>query len=292
MSEDPRSLEGAESADRSEDADRADRSGLAASAEGSAGADGSAGPAGRVALVTGASSGIGAATAAALSLRGFRVVVHGRDERATADVAARVGGVPVCADLARAVEVERLAGRVVEAGGGRLDVLVNNAGFGWAGAFDAMPAETVGRLLAADLAAPIALARALVPAMRDRGWGRVVFVGSIAGRLGVGGEAVYAAAKAGLDCFARSIRGELRGTGVEVGVVVPGVVATSFFERRGEPYTRTRPRPVPPDKVADAVLRCVERGAAEVYVPRWLRVPVAVQAVAPNAYRWLESRFG
>ncbi|NUP47323.1 MAG: SDR family oxidoreductase [Catenulispora sp.] len=283
MSEDPRRFERAENA---ENAERAE------SADGPEGAEGSASPTGRVALVTGASSGIGAATAATLARRGFRVLVHGRDERATAQVAARVGGVPVCADLARAVEVERLADQVVAAGGGRLDVLVNNAGFGWAGAFDAMPTETVGRLLAADLAAPIALTRALVPGMRDRGWGRVVFVGSIAGRLGVGGEAVYAAAKAGLDRFAQSIRAELRGTGVEVGVVVPGVVATAFFERRGEPYTRTRPRPVPPDKVADAVLRCVERGAAEVYVPRWLRVPVAVQAVAPAAYRWLESRFG
>jgi short-subunit dehydrogenase len=246
----------------------------------------------RVALVTGASSGIGAATASALARRGYRVVVQGRDEAALAEVATKVAGIPVRADLSRAAEVEHLVDRALEAGDGQLDVLVNNAGFGWMGSFDEAPPETVGRLLAVNLAAPIALTRALVPTMRERGSGRVVFVSSIAGRLGVNGEAVYAATKAGLDRFAESLRAELRGSGVEVGTVVPGVVATPFFERRGTPYTRHRPRPVPPSKVADAVLRCVERGTAEVYVPRWLRVPVAVQGVAPGAYRWLEGRFG
>jgi short-subunit dehydrogenase len=245
-----------------------------------------------VALVTGASSGIGTATALALARRGWRVVVHGRDEGAVHEVAEAVGGVPVCADLAEPAEVEHLAERALRAGGGRVSVLVNNAAFGWSGVFDAMDPATVERLLAVDLAAPIALTRALLPGMREQGAGRLVFIGSIAGRLGVGGEAVYAAAKAGLDCFAESLRGELRGTGVGVGVVVPGVIDTPFFERRGTPYTRTRPRPLAPGAVADAVVRCVEGGVSEVYVPRWLRLPVAVRAVTPGAYRWLAGRFG
>ena len=207
-------------------------------------------------------------------------------------MALAVHGVPVCADLARTGEAERLAERALQAGGGSVEVLVNNAGFGWCGDFGEMPDGTAERLLAVNLAAPIALTRALLPAMRERDAGRVVFVSSIAGRLGVGGEAVYAASKAGLDCFADSLRAELRETGVGVGVVVAGVIATPFFERRGTPYARRWPRPVPTEAVAGAVMRCVERGAAEVYVPRWLRVPVAVQGVAPGAYRWLEGRFG
>ncbi|MEY9889211.1 short-subunit dehydrogenase [Catenulispora sp. MAP12-49] len=245
-----------------------------------------------VALVTGASSGIGAVTAAALARRGYRVVVHGRDERATAEVALAVDGVPVCADLARDGEAERLAERALEAGRGRVEVLVNNAGFGWYGDFGAMPAGTAQRLLAVNLAAPIALTRALLPGMRERDAGRVVFVSSIAGRVGVAGESVYAATKAGLGCFADSLRGELRGTGVGVGVVVAGVIATPFFERRGTPYARRWPKPIPTEAAAAAVVRCVEQGAAEVYVPRWLRVPGAVQGVAPGVYRWLEGRFG
>jgi NAD(P)-dependent dehydrogenase (short-subunit alcohol dehydrogenase family) len=245
-----------------------------------------------VALVTGASSGIGAATAQALARRGWRVVVHGRDEEAVRAAAEAVCGVPVCADLAVPAEVERLAEAALRAGDGRVDVLVNNAAFGWSGKFDAMDAETAGRLLAVDLAAPIALTRALLPGMRLRRAGRLVFISSIAGRLGVGGEAVYSAAKAGLDCFAESLRSELHGSGIGVGVVVPGVIDTPFFERRGTPYVRKRPRPLPASMVADAVTRCVEGSASEVYVPRWLRLPVAVRGVAPGAYRQLAGRFG
>ncbi|WP_228555071.1 SDR family NAD(P)-dependent oxidoreductase [Catenulispora pinisilvae] len=245
-----------------------------------------------VALVTGASSGIGAATATALARRGYRVIVHGRDEKATAAVAVAVDGVPVCADLALEGETERLADRALEVGRGRVEVLVNNAGFGWYGDFDGIPAGTAERLLAVNLAAPIALTRALLPGMRERGAGRLVFLSSIAGQVGVAGEAAYAATKAGLHCFADSLRSELRGTGVGVGVVVAGVIATPFFERRGTPYARRWPKPMPTEVAADAVVRCVERGAAAVYVPRWLRVPVAVQGVAPGVYRWLDGRFG
>jgi short-subunit dehydrogenase len=244
-----------------------------------------------VALVTGASSGIGSATADALARRGYHVIVSGRDEYAVGAVARRVGGVPVTADLALQDGAARLAERALEVAG-RIDVVVNNAGIGWAGAFADMPAEAVDQLLSVNLSAPIALTRALLPGMKERRRGRLVFVTSIAGRLGVSGESVYAATKAGLDCFAESLRMELRATGVTVGVVVPGVVDTPFFERRGTPYTRRRPRPIPATTVAAAVLRCVETGAAEVYAPRWLRLPVAVRGVLPGPYRSLAARFG
>ena len=245
-----------------------------------------------VALVTGASSGIGAATAKALAHRGYRVVVHGRDERATATVALAVNGIPICADLAQPGEAERVAERALEAGDGWVEVLVNNAGFGWHGDFSEMPTTTAEDLLKVNLASPITLTRALLPAMRERNAGRLVYVSSIAGRLGVGGEAVYAASKAAIDCFADSLRDELRGTSIGVGVVVAGVIATPFFERRGTPYARRWPKPIPTDEAAEAVLRCVEQRAAEVYVPRWLRLPVAVRGVAPGVYRRLAGRFG
>jgi short-subunit dehydrogenase len=245
-----------------------------------------------VALVTGASSGIGSATAAALARRGYRVVVHGRDEDALAKVARRVDGVAVAVDLARPDGAELLAARALDCAGGRVDVLVNNAGIGWAGSFADMPADRIQALMAVNVAAPVALTRLLLPGMLERGHGRLVFVTSIAGRLGVAGEAVYAATKAGIDCFAESLRAETRGSGVAVCVVVPGVVDTPFFERRGASYTRSRPRPIPATAVADAVARCVETGAAEAYAPRWLRLPVAVRGVLPGAYRRLDARFG
>ena len=244
-----------------------------------------------VALVTGASSGIGSATAESLARKGYRVVVHGRDERAVTEVARRVDGVAVTVDLARPDGAELLAARALDVAG-RVDVLVNNAGIGWAGSFAEMPVTTIEPLMTVNLTAPIALTRLLLPEMLERGHGCLVFVTSIVGRLGVAGEAVYAATKAGLDCFAESLRAETRDSGVTIGVVMPGVVDTPFFERRGASYTRSRPRPISATAVAEAVARCVETGAAEVYTPRWLRLPVAVRGVAPGAYRRLEARFG
>jgi short-subunit dehydrogenase len=245
---------------------------------------------GSVALVTGGSSGIGAATATALARRGANVLVHGRDAVATAAVADRVGGTPLVADLADPAAVDRLAATAEAAG--PVDILVANAGIGWAGRFEAMGAADIERLVAVNLTGPIRLTHALLPGMRARGRGFLGYVTSIAGRTGVPGEAVYAATKAGLDLFAESLRLELYRTGIGVGVLVPGVVATPFFERRGRPYDRSRPRPLPVTGVAEALVAMVAAGGAEVYRPRWLRLPVAIRATLPGAYRGLAARFG
>ncbi|HET6502529.1 MAG TPA: SDR family NAD(P)-dependent oxidoreductase [Amycolatopsis sp.] len=244
---------------------------------------------GAVAVVTGASSGIGAATALRLHEAGARLVLHGRDTGRLAALAERTGGQALAADFADGAAVRHAAEEIVQRYG-QVDVLVNNAGVGWAGSFDSMTAEDVRRLIAVNLTAPIELTRLLLPVLRSPG--RIVFVTSIAGRTGVAGESVYAAVKAGLDAFAESLRFELAGTAVKVGVVVPGVVDTAFFARRGRPYQRSSPRPVPADRVALAVLRAVRDGRAEQYVPRWLRLPVAVRGLAPAVYRGLATRFG
>jgi short-subunit dehydrogenase len=242
-------------------------------------------------LVTGASSGIGWAAAERLAGAGARLVVHGRDETALARLAERTGAVPLAADLAEPGEPERLA-RDALAVHGRLDIVVCNAGLGWAGPFADMPAGDVERLLAVNLAAPVRLTRAVLPAMLADGRGYLAFVGSIAGRTGVAGEALYAATKAGLDTFAESLRFELRGRGVGVGVLVPGVVDTAFFDRRGRGYQRRSPRPRPAGEVAAALVRMIEDGRAEAYAPRWLRLPVAVRGALPGVYRGLAGRFG
>ncbi|GHF28412.1 oxidoreductase [Amycolatopsis deserti] len=245
---------------------------------------------GAVAVVTGASSGIGAATALRLHEAGARLVLHGRDGDRLAALAERTGGVAVRADFAEPGAVEAAAAEITRAG--RIDVLVNNAGLGYAGPVSGMSGADVRRLLSVNLAAPVELTRALLPDLLDRPRAAVVFVTSIAGRAGVAGESVYSATKAGVDVFAESLRLELAGTGVRVGVVVPGVVDTEFFARRGRPYQRRSPRPVPAGKVADAVLEAITAERAEQYVPRWLRLPIAVRATAPSVYRALSARFG
>ncbi|MEU4667871.1 SDR family NAD(P)-dependent oxidoreductase [Amycolatopsis sp. NPDC023774] len=247
-------------------------------------------PRGGTALVTGASSGIGEATARLLAAAGTHVLLHGRDRDRLAALAAETGGTALEADLMDPEAAGKLAERALAVTGG-VDTLVNNAGLGWAGPLPELSPELLTRLVTVNLTAPLELTRALLPGMLARGHGRIVFVTSIAGRTGVAGEAVYAATKSGLDAFADSLRFELHGTGVEVGVVVPGVVRTAFFERRGRPYTRTTPRPVSAQRVAAAVVRATRR-PGDYYVPRWLRVPVALRGAVPGAYRALATRFG
>jgi short-subunit dehydrogenase len=246
---------------------------------------------GSVALVTGASAGIGAGIAERLAASGARVVVHGRDERRTDAVARRTGGVPIVADLAVPGAAAEL-GEAALAVHGRLDIVVANAGLGWSGPFVEMSPADIDSLVALDLLAPVQLVRRLLPPMLDRRLGHIALVGSVAGRTGVAGEAVYAATKGALDVFAESLRLELRGTGVAVSLTVPGVVDTGFFAARGRPYDRDRPRPVPAADVARALVDAVAHDRAEVWVPGWLRAAPAVRALAPGLYRRLAARFG
>ena len=146
--------------------------------------------------------------------------------------------------------------------------------------------------MAVNLTAPMQLTRLLVPGMVARGRGRVAFVSSIAGATGVRGEAVYSATKAGLVSFAESLAYELDGHDVRVSVIVPGVIDTPFFDRRGRPYGRKRPGPQPPERVARAIVACLEHDRGISYVPRWMRLPAWLHGAAPGTFRALASRFG
>ncbi|MEV6315207.1 SDR family oxidoreductase [Streptomyces sp. NPDC051776] len=245
-----------------------------------------------VALITGASSGIGAAVAERLAAHGgWRLLLNGRDPDRLAAVAKRTDGTALPADVADPAGRELLAEEALEHTG-RVDALVAAAGIGWAGPFTTMPADAVDRVLSVDLSSVVHLVRLFLPEMASRGTGRVVMIGSMAGRVGVRDEAVYAAAKGGLIAFADSLRYELGHTHVGVSMIMPGAVDTPFFSRRGVPYHRTRPRPVSADRVADAVLRALVSGREEAFVPAWLGWPARMQGAAPGVFRALAKRFG
>lgn len=190
---------------------------------------------GRWALVTGASRGIGLATARALAGAGAAVALLGRDAaalaRAAADVrAAGVDAVDVAIDLRQGAEVEAVVASLVERFGSAPDVLVNNAG-----RFDLAPAhETSVAAFAAsvetNLVAPFTLVRAVLPAMRARRSGHLVTVGSIADRAVFPENAAYASAKHGLRALHEVLRAELRGTGVRASLVSPGPVDTALWD--------------------------------------------------------------
>ncbi|MEZ3180228.1 SDR family NAD(P)-dependent oxidoreductase [Streptomyces pimonensis] len=245
----------------------------------------------RVALVTGASSGIGAATARRFAAGGWQLLLSGRDRRRLEETAAGTSAVLLPADLA-APDGARMLAEAALRETGRIDVLVAGAGIGWAGPFLTMPHTDIDRVLFLDLNATLHLVREVLPAMVEAGGGRVVLVGSVAGSVGVREEAVYSAAKAGLAAFAEALRQELRGTGVGVTLVVPGPVETGFFARRGTPYRRSHPRPTSPGRVAAAVWGAVSRSRDDTYIPAWLALPSRVRALTPGLYRKLLNRFG
>jgi len=190
----------------------------------------------RVVLVTGGSSGIGRAAAIAFGAEGARVALTYRSNRAGADECAALieeRGGTACA-LPFDLHADGSAGEVVRAVADRwggIDVLVNSAGGrdrtgAWGVRFEDTPAAQWRGMLDTDLAAPYALAQAAVPAMRGRGWGRIVLVSSGAGEEGWEGAAAYATAKAGLVGLARSLAWELGGEGILVNVVAAGLTLT------------------------------------------------------------------
>jgi NAD(P)-dependent dehydrogenase (short-subunit alcohol dehydrogenase family) len=240
---------------------------------------------GRV-LITGGSSGIGAATARAFTGRGFVVAITGSDQAALDRVSGATGAVPIPGDL-------REPGRprhVVEAAASALqglDVVVSNAGVGWAGPFASMTHEEIDGVLDVNLRAAAHVARAAVGHLRP-GTGHLVFVGSIAGLLGVAGEAWYSATKAGLGMLADVLRAELRADGIGVTLVIPGVVDTPYFDRRKVPYQRRVPRPIAAEVVAAAIVDAVDYRRETIVVPGWLGLPARLKGGFPALYRRLE----
>ena len=177
-----------------------------------------------VALVTGATSGIGRAVALKLARDGFALVVHGRDAGRGADVVAAIeadGGQArfVAADLGRAEDVEKLA-----AAAGPVDVLVNNGGFSWFGATAELSTQVFDALFASNVRAAYQLVAALVPGMVKRGSGSVISVDSMAGHVGLAGGAAYGATKASLTALSRAWAAEFSPAGVRINTVAPGPV--------------------------------------------------------------------
>ena len=186
---------------------------------------------GKVALVTGATSGIGQAAALQLAAQGATVVVHGRDVTRGVAVVAEIenaGGSArfVGADLTEPMEALRLAREA-----GDVDILVNNAGVPWFGPSERLAANTLDQLFAANVQAPYLLVSVLAPKMAARGDGVIINIASRAGTVGQPDTAAYGATKAALASLARSWAAEYGPAGIRVNAVSPGPVYTNAAER-------------------------------------------------------------
>ena len=219
--------------------------------------------AGEVAIVTGASSGIGAATARELARRGTTVVLAARragELDAQAQAIADAGGeaLAIPTDVADPADVAFLVERTLD-GFGRVDVLVNNAGAGWFRPLAWSPPGEISGLVAVNLLGAMLLTRAVLPGMLARRHGAVVSVGSLSGRVAM--EPLYSATKYGLRGFSLALRRQLAGTGVSVSLVSPGNINTSMT-------SHVAGRMPEPDLVATTIADLVSHPRREVIVPR------------------------
>lgn len=229
--------------------------------------------AGRTALVTGASSGIGAAIARVLAASGAQVVVHGRDAartRTVVDAITAAGGVAhaVTGDLAGSYEDLRAVARQAAAAmGGRVEVLVNNAGLYPVEATESLPDADLDAMLATNVRAPHVLVAKLAPAMAERGEGQIVNIGSWMARIGTPYGAMYTATKAALEQLTRNWAAEYGPRGVRVNTVAPGATLTPGNESSSDVLdamtaATVAGRPVRPVDVAYAVRFLVSDEAA------------------------------
>jgi NADP-dependent 3-hydroxy acid dehydrogenase YdfG len=254
--------------------------------------------AGRVAAITGASSGIGAACARVFAGAGIAVSLCARRADRLAALAADIqaaGGraLPVCADVANEGDVRTFLTRTLAAFG-RLDAVVCNAGFGFHGTLADTAPDVMARLLDVNFMGTYHAARAALPYFEQQGSGHLVVVSSIVGRRGLAGYEGYAASKFAQTGLAEARRARYAGTGIHVSTVYPVSTRTEFRDAMARDYgSRTRghgPQQSAED-VARAILRCLERPRPEVYPFAWARLLAWLGVVAPAATDRLVRRF-
>jgi len=193
------------------------------------------------ALITGCSSGIGRATAELFEGEGWTVYATSRDPADIADLA-ETGCETAELDVTDARDVERVRDRVLEETG-RVDVLVNNAGYAQYGPLEDVPTDRLHEQFDVNVYGPHRMVRAVLPTMREQGEGTIVNVSSVSGRVSAPGYGAYAGSKFALEAMSDALRAEVEGLGVEVVLVEPGPVETDFQERANESLEHTEFRP-------------------------------------------------
>jgi uncharacterized protein len=246
-----------------------------------------------VVLVTGASSGIGAATAKAMAHKGGRLLLLARNqfalEKVAADISASGGEARVYpVDLTDAEAVAQLANKI-STDIGIPDIIINNAGAGrWLFIEETTPTEVV-EMMAVPYFAAFYVTRAFLPSMLRRKSGHIVNVTSMASFVSWPGAAGYTAARWAMRGFTEALRAELYGTGINVTLLIPGYVRTAYFEHNpgAEERIPKMARSIPDltaEQVADAMVRGVEQNRREIVIPFRLRLSRTLFAISPRMF--------
>lgn len=252
-----------------------------------------------VVVITGASSGIGRATALAFARRGAAVVVAARREQALREVAAQceaVGGraLAVPTDVTDEGAVQELARRAVE-NYGRIDVWVNNAAVTLFARFEEAPPEVFRRVIETNLFGYIYGARAALPYFREQGGGVLINNSSIAGRVGEPYTTAYVISKFGIRGLSASLREENRDSGVHICTILPASIDTPLYQHSAN-YTGRAIKPLSPvydaEEVARAIVGCAEEPQREVVVGAAGSALVALHTLSPELGEWVMARQG
>ncbi len=223
-------------------------------------------------IITGASAGVGAACARAFAAQQAKLVLVARGSAALAEIAAelspRTSVLTVAMDVANNADCLALMEKAV-AEFSAIHVLVNNAGVHLRGPVENRAPQDLAAMVDVNMRAPLVLSAAALPHIRQAGGGAIVMVGSLAGLAPLQGAATYSATKAGLRAFTYALADELRGTGINVGVVSPGPIPTGFIIAeidQVEDIVFSQPMSSP-EQVADAVLALAAGARTEITMP-------------------------
>jgi uncharacterized protein len=244
----------------------------------------------QVAVVTGGSSGIGAAVARALAAKGWRLVLVARSEERLRTVADELDAEWETCDVGHRDAVERLAASVRERHPA-IGLLVNNAGIPGRGGFLRAAPERIEEVTRTNYLGGIWCLRAFLPALEAARPSDVVNVVSVAGTVAVGSAGPYTASKHAQLAFSRAARAELEPRGIRVHTILPGFVETPGFPQH-ERFSGSVVRRIvaEPDLVAERIVAAVERDRREVFVPRYYRVAQLAQALAPRLVELVGGR--
>ena len=253
----------------------------------------------KVIMVTGASSGIGAVISEMLSARGAFVILAGRSTERLQEAASRLSGPHelVEMDVRDSERVQEMFQSIIKRHG-RIDVLVNNAGYGVFENFLEMPEEKFSDMMDVNYMGIVRCSQAVLPDMLRRRDGQIVNIASMAGKIGTGKSTAYSASKHAVLGLTNSLRQELRGTGITISAVNPGPIDTPFFklaDPSGGYVKNVSWFMMKPEYVAERIVKLIERRKEEIDLPRLAAAGIRLYQLFPRladriSYRWMNKK--